>query len=127
MNEADLYPQYILAATAAGARLFRNNNGLFRALHTEQKVRCGLGHHSGDLIGWIPIDGRAVFLSVEVKVPGRKTSKATREGQEAWRSAIDRAGGVGLKCFSVEEMEEELRCRIDSTQTDQGNRGGTQK
>ncbi len=54
-------------------------------------------------------EGDAVFLAVEVKRPGKKPDA----GQVAFLEAINRAGGVGVAVWGVDDMVDVLG-RIDS-------------
>lgn len=115
MTESHTYAAYRLAATPLGARLFRNNVGVFYT-RTGRRVRVGLQPGSGDLIGWQTVTVTpdlvgatlAVFLSLEVKLPGGHTQPRVAARQERWREAVERAGGIGLQCYSVDEMRAAL-------------------
>ena len=104
MREADLYNPIRLAAVPFGCVLFRNNTGVLQDRHG-QYVRYGLGVGSSDLIGWTTHHGLAMFTAIEVKRPGKKTTKE----QDAFLLAVRHAGGIGLCVHSVEEFEELMR------------------
>lgn len=116
MREAATYDSYRAAATALHSRLFRNNVGVYFT-RDGRRVRVGLQPGSADLIGWHPVTITpemvgaqvAVFLSVEVKLPGGKTKPATAKRQKQWREAVNQAGGIGLCCYTVEEMQDALQ------------------
>jgi len=87
----------MVAASAAGARVFRNNVGLFDT-KDGRKIRTGLCVGSSDLIGWTPVQVRpdmvgkkvAIFTALEVKA-GR--GSATKD-QAAFIEAVKNAGGI---------------------------------
>jgi hypothetical protein len=88
-----------LEASKRGARLFRNNVGLFTTLDG-RKVKTGLCKGSSDLIGWF----RGQFLAVEVKI-GK--GKPTPE-QIAFVNQVNADGGIGMIVYSVDEFLEKL-------------------
>lgn len=85
-----------LAATKVGARLWRNNVGLFLTQYFSP-IRCGLCTGSSDLIGIMP-DGR--FLAVEVKTMKGDASKK----QLAFIRSIRDLRGVAFIARSVEDF-----------------------
>jgi hypothetical protein len=114
MPEVDLYNPIRLAAATIGCVLRRNNVGMLRDARG-QYVRFGLGTGTGDLIGFIPLGGVAVFVSVEVKPVGWKPHREPRKtvmAQDAWRKAVNDAGGIGLRVTSIEEFLDEMRERM---------------
>lgn len=92
-----------------GARLFRNQVGVYR-LEDGRVIASGLAKGSSDLIGWVTIGGRAIFCAIEVK-----TAKGRlREHQRKFIEAVIRHGGVAGVCRCVEDLAEILRqARID--------------
>jgi len=95
MPETSLLRDIQVALSRAGARVFRNNVGLFTT-DSGAKVRTGLCVGSSDLIGWTA-NGR--FLAVEVKTPkGRLTQE-----QIHFIDAVRAHGGVAFCARSVEE------------------------
>lgn len=120
MTESALYPMLQLAASEAGARLWRQNVGTaWRGEVTRNRdgsilirrpmiVHFGLATGSADLIGWAPHVvtehdvGRtlAVFLSVEAKAAKGRM----RAEQQAWLDAVKAAGGIGIVARSVEDF-----------------------
>jgi hypothetical protein len=104
MTEADILAAARVAASRAGATLFRNNTG---ALHDARGrlIRFGLHVGSSDLIGWTPRNGVAVFTAVECKTTrGRLTPE-----QERFLAAVRAAGGIGLVCRDPDALSEALR------------------
>ena len=101
MSELDIQREVQIAASQRGARLFRNNVGRFRSMHSERVIACGLARGSADLVGWRTITitpdmvGKKIaqFLSVEVKQPGKKE----KEHQASWRKAVN----LGVGCAGV--------------------------
>lgn len=81
----------MLEASRCGARLFKNNTGVAQ-YQTGGKVRYGLKVGSADLIGYIPMDGCAVFFSVECKTG----SAVPTEQQRMWREAVCNDGGIAI-------------------------------
>lgn len=110
MNEKSILNDLMLAATAAGNRLFRNNiakawvgklqkhgNGAV-TLHNARPLHAGLCVGSSDLIGWTRVkiapemvgSTVAVFTAVEVKT-GRVAMTAE---QAAFMQTVNEAGGI---------------------------------
>jgi hypothetical protein len=83
----------------------------------EQLVRFSHRKGISDIIGWVarPLtlvtDGGACwstvarFLAIEAKMPGNRPTKE----QQAFLDAVQAAGGVGLLCYSVADLEAGLR------------------
>ena len=91
-------------------RLFRNNVGAYKD-PTGTFRRFGLCVGSADLIGWVMVDGRAIFLSVEIKTPIGKLSPE----QETWLRNVKRMGGIAFIARSPEEALAELESQINDT------------
>ena len=89
-----------IAASAAGHRLLRNDNGV-GTNHRGMPLRYGLGPGSSDLIGWTR-NGR--FAAIEVKTHPRKA----KVEQLRFIAAVNTAGGVGAVVYSVSEALEAL-------------------
>lgn len=109
MSEAAALKRVMVAASAAGARLFRNSVGYDR----ERKVTYGLRPGSSDLIGWTPVvvtpgmAGRrlAVFTAIEVKArSGRPT-----EAQAHFLAEVLKAGGIAFIETEPEAVSDKLR------------------
>lgn len=102
MREPELIRRILLRSSESGARLFRNNTGVSWVgevilktptaitLRNYRPFHSGLCVGSSDLIGWTPVDGRALFTAIEAKT-GRL--KPTHE-QESFLAAVERAGGI---------------------------------
>jgi hypothetical protein len=79
---------------------------------TGRPVQFGLAKGSADLVGWKTVTitpdmvGRevAVFASIEVKT---QTGRPTQY-QQAWLTAVEKAGGIAGVARSVEDAEELL-------------------
>ena len=95
MKEADLSRAIQVALSARGHRVFRNNVGLLFDARG-QAVRYGLGTGSSDLIG-LAKGGR--FVSLEVKLPGKKPTKQ----QQLWLQMVLDMGGIAGVARSVED------------------------
>lgn len=100
----------MLAASNAGAKIFRNNTGTGwvgqRLQHNSERLvlkdprplNAGLCEGSSDLIGWIPVtvtpdmvgQKLAVFVALEVKTATGKVS----EKQQKFIDAVTADGGV---------------------------------
>lgn len=97
-----------LKASELGYRLFRNNVGVFKTLDG-RVVRTGLCVGSSDLIGYRPLKitpdmvGKtlAVFVALEVKKKGGKL----RPEQKQFLDAIERDGGIAIKCDDPLELK----------------------
>src|SRR5882672_4792967 len=96
-----------------GVRVFRNNTGALPD-RTGRIVYYGLGTGSPDLVGWKVMSlakavggvavwyDQAVFLGIEVKVPGKmKAHPEILENQDTWRDMIQNAGGLYFRVTSV--------------------------
>ena len=93
--ETNLSNSIMVALSAAGCLLWRQNTGAMRDT-SGRLVRYGLCTGSADLIG-ISHDG--VFLAVEVKTPTGRVSPA----QTAFIAAVRRHGGRAGVARSVED------------------------
>ena len=94
--ESALQQDIMLAVSAAGHRLWRNNVGGWRD-SDGRWVRTGLAVGSADLIGIRADDGR--FLSIEVKSARGRLS----DDQRRWLEMIRAFGGVAAEVRSIEE------------------------
>lgn len=96
VTEADIMRDIQLALTRCGARVFRNNVGVWK-LEDGRRVRTGLCKGSSDLVGWTHT-GR--FLALEIKRPGRM--RVTKE-QQAFIDAVNQRGGLAFVARSAGE------------------------
>lgn len=90
-----------VAMSNFGARVFRNNVGLFTT-NRGTKVRTGLCAGSSDLIGWT---ATGVFLAIEVK----SDDGDAKPEQLEFIETVKRHGGVAFIARSVKEAEEKYR------------------
>jgi hypothetical protein len=112
MHEADLMRTIQKEASTVGARLFRNNVGLYYTINGEP-IRCGLCVGSSDLIGWKPIivtkemvDSKLlVFVAIEVKTDNGRVSKE----QQSFIDAVGSNGGFSGIVRTPEDAKELLR------------------
>jgi len=112
MTESTLLKHIRLAATRAGAVLFRNNCGI-AFYPAGQAVRFGLCEGSSDLIGFlsVPVSSLplgstvAVFVAVEVKAPGGRTARKRWVKQANFLDRVREAGGIGIVAASVEDLD----------------------
>ena len=88
-REAQIQQEIRLAATKAGARVFRNQVGHYE-LSDGRHITSGLCVGSSDLIGWTTISNVAIFTSIEVK---NESGRPTDE-QRAWIDTVIRSGGI---------------------------------
>lgn len=84
--------------------LFRNHCGQLQS-GKGQVVRFGLMPGSADLVGWKTINGQAVFVSIEVKLPGERL----RPDQQHWMDSVLAAGGIAGVAHSADEAIDILR------------------
>lgn len=97
IKESNISKKIQMAMCLTGARLLRNNTGLFLSLDGKRKQRAGLGEGTSDLIGWTPVIitkemlGKqiAVFTAIEVKTE----SNNAKEAQSNFITAVKHAGG----------------------------------
>ncbi len=101
MIEADLMRLIQVHASKLGARLLRNNVG---ALQNKEGtwIRYGLGVGTADLVGWLTVDGAALFLAVEVKSESGRVSPE----QTNFINAVRAAGGRAGIARSVQDAED---------------------
>lgn len=111
MSETDLQNQIRIALSKLGARIFRNQVGFYR-LQDGRALRSGLCPGSSDLIGWRSIRVTpqmvghhiAVFVAVEVKLPGQRPTPE----QQQFLHAVERAGGIAVVATSTDEAIEKV-------------------
>jgi hypothetical protein len=109
----------LLAASRAGHRLFRNNQGVGR-MPDGSTVRYGVGLGGSDLIGWTRLVvtpemvGKtvAVFTAIEAKT-GKQ--KPTRQ-QHAFMDTVMEAGGIAFWGRDPDEMMNTLMFNITAIQ-----------
>jgi hypothetical protein len=92
-------------------RVFRNQVGFgfVGEPPNHRPVTMGLHPGSGDLIGWKSVTVTpdmvgtklAVFLSVEVKRPG----KGLRPNQETWMRVVREHGGIAVRADGVDNLD----------------------
>ena len=104
MTESSISKHIQLAAPSVGCRLLRNTVGKLRDRHGRM-VSFGLAVGSADLIGWCQTGALAVFLAVEVKKPGGRTTPAQRQ----FLDTVTRMGGLGILAYSVRDFLDEIR------------------
>lgn len=126
---SNLVARVMLALSAAGATVWRNNVGLgwagkhvstdnrtgLTVLANARPVKFGLAKGSGDLIGFAPVTitpdmvGQTlpVFGSWEVKSGTGRPSK----DQTNFRAFVVDAGGIGAVVHSPEEAVQSLKLR----------------
>jgi hypothetical protein len=100
-TEKTVLKQCMLAATEFGARVWRNNVGLFETVDG-RKVRTGLCKGSADLVG-LTAGGR--FLAVECKRPGGRL----RKEQKQWLDVVAEMGGLAVVADDAEKLKEALK------------------
>lgn len=116
MKEGDISRKIQMALTQEGARVFRNNVGLFKT-KDDRPIHTGLCVGSSDLIGWTK-DGRFLAIEVKTKKGVKRTNKKRLELQKNFIYQVNRAGGVAFFADSVENSIKLYRERtICSTPT----------
>lgn len=119
MNEARILAEGRLSLTDnLNTRLFRNNVGTFRALHSEDKIVCGLCPGSSDLIGFTSLiitpdmlyQRVAVFVAAEAKSAQGKALKI----QRAFLNTVHNFGGRA----GVFRNNEQLKAIINGVRHD---------
>lgn len=91
----------LAVSKAFGAQvvLFRNQAGRYQT-DAGAWITYGVGGPgASDLLGWAVVDGRAVFVAIEVKVPGQKP----RADQAHFLQVVADAGGIAGCACSVDE------------------------
>ena len=110
MTESQIQARVLLTlGRRPDVRLFRNNVGAYKDQNGTLR-RFGLLVGSADLIGWVTVNGRAIFLSVEIKTPIGKPSSE----QETWLRNVRRMGGIAFIARSPEEAIAELEAQISN-------------
>jgi hypothetical protein len=110
MTEAQIQARVLLTlGRRPDVRLFRNNVGAYKDQNGTLR-RFGLLVGSADLIGWVTVNGRAIFLSVEIKTSIGKPSSE----QETWLRNVRRMGGIAFIARSPEEAIAELEAQISN-------------
>lgn len=108
MSETAILRKILIRASELGARLFRNQVGVYE-LKDGRYLTSGLCVGSSDLIGWTLITvtpdmvGKtvAVFTAIETKAP----KKHATEAQSRFIDAVTFAGGIAGVAHSVEDVE----------------------
>lgn len=127
VTETTILKNIQIAASKAGARLFRNNvslawasNNIKRVTHKQKitiqlnpgdiilfnarPIHAGLCEGSSDLIGWQTVNGSAIFTACEVKTArGQATDK-----QSNFIDAVNTAGGNAFIARSETEAINKL-------------------
>lgn len=98
-----------VSAECRGCTVFRNHCGALKDQRGKM-VQFGLSPGSPDLVGWKSMEvteemvGQrlAVFVGLEVKMPGEKP----REDQAHWLDRLDQAGGIaGVAHSEIEAVQ----------------------
>ena len=121
MNEETRICQEIRLALSHGpVRLFLNPVGEGWLSKTKTPgawyIRYGLAVSSADLVGIKSVVvtpemvGKTIGIavSIEVKTPGGSTARKRKIGQGAWRTMVQRLGGIAGQAQSVEEARKIL-------------------
>lgn len=104
MSEKQIMQEIQIELAKIGVRLFRNNVGYLQA-KDGRYVHFGFCTGSSDLIGWTPVNGKAVFTAIEVKTP---TGRMTIE-QRSFIDAVVKSGGIAFVARSATEALEKIR------------------
>lgn len=124
-RETPLMHEIQLATSQAGARIFRNQVGEGRfamrgcayCQRGGEYVTFGLGPGSPDLVGWKTVTvtpemvGKklAVFVGIEVKVPGAKTEAKRLRNQKQFLETIQAHGGIAFMATARDEAVLKLK------------------
>ena len=101
-RESTILKECLIAASRAGAVVWRNNTGVFRALDSDRIIRAGLCPGGGDLIG---LTSTGQFLGIECKRPENgRVSKL----QQQWIDFINSHGGKAFVATSGDDVTREL-------------------
>ena len=100
VRETEILQLCRLKASECGATLWRNNTGKLEDKKGRWVTFGFVG--SGDLIGFRNSDGK--FISLEVKVPGKKASPE----QVRFINAVLKAGGIAGVVYGPEDVEKLL-------------------
>ena len=130
MSESNMMRQIMLEVSKIGTRIFRFNTGLAWAGRVQRwpeptqtmvypgdvVIRRAYPIHFGveggsDLIGWTPVNGKAVFTAIEVKTLNGKTEKERLKKQENFIQQVNDSGGIGIMAHSPEEAVEFINKR----------------
>lgn len=96
MRESELVNAGLQELLLAGIPAWRVNSGAFKA--GTRFIRMTSVNGVSDIIGCLPPNGR--LLAAEAKVNKNKPS----EDQEKFLAAIEKAGGLAVVFYSVEEL-----------------------
>jgi hypothetical protein len=118
ISESALLRTLLLCASELGARLFRNQRGVYTIAQDDckscarygRKISTGMANGAPDLVGWMPVVVTpdmvgatvALFVGIEAKRPdGGRVS----EDQRRFLTALETAGAVQGVVRSVAELE----------------------
>lgn len=104
MSENKIMKDIQVAMSIVGARVFRNNVGLFET-KDGRKIKTGLCVGSSDLIGF---DRKGRFIAIEVKRPGGER----RIEQKRFIELVNSFGGIA---FFADSQEDALRKYKEAT------------
>jgi hypothetical protein len=111
MSETVIMRDIHLAISKIGARIFRNNVGVFKTA-AGGRIRTGLCVGSSDLIGLTPrvitadMLGRqvAIFTAIEVK----SAKGGLKKEQKAFLAMVKNAGGIAIVARNVDEAIQKI-------------------
>lgn len=117
-QENSILREIQVEASSLGARVFRNNRGMFLSLDGKRKIRAGLDTDgASDLIGLTPVFitqemvGKkiAVFTAIEVKKPSASLKTATALAQAKFIEFVKMNGGFAGFCNDKNFLKKLLR------------------
>ena len=121
-DESVIVKQVMIEASRLGARLFRNNRGMFLTIDGLRKVKAGLeAEGASDCIGFTPVTitadmvGQtiAVFTAAEVKKSTwKRPSTETEMKQQNFINFVNKNGGIGFFINCAENLKKELAIRF---------------
>ena len=132
MSESQVMHTIMLALSASGATIFRNNVGAVKA-SDGRFIRFGLCPGSSDLIGFMPVTitpemvGKrvALFLAVEAKAPGGHTDLERKAAQDRFIDAVLAAGGLAGYARTAEQALGVIGHGGDHSSSGEGGAGRT--
>jgi hypothetical protein len=115
-RETPLSRRILLAASAAGARLWRNNQGV--AVYPDgSRTRYGVGDGGSDYIGYVLVPSgrvrRPVFAAVEVKTATGKL----RDNQRMYLEGVARDGGLAIVARDPDEVRRLVSAASDGDES----------
>ncbi len=113
MSEAEILNETLLAVSAIpGVTVWRANSGSAWAKTAGGGMRPLTMNVPGcpDIVGWVRVGERAVFLGIEVK----SATGRLRESQASFRRVLEEAGGIYVLARSAPDAARAIREAVAS-------------